>query len=174
MFTNDSQEADWSPILCKLHRGSVQSSIHIFENASAWTQRTTQVAKSAHFCMQVIDFAIHWHLPGYESRTRQIVCLKRTRKKLHGMSGKAHSASVGLWLSSKINSLRILPSSLACERLTIVLEYSFFANLNLMKTKASPFTGPYWSLHINVWRRHGWSSRERNSGRRVSCIAISK
>ena len=48
-------EADWSPILCKLRRCVLQSSIHIFENPNAWTQITTQVAKSARFCLQVID-----------------------------------------------------------------------------------------------------------------------
>ena len=57
-------EADWSPILCKLRRCVLQSSIHIFENPNAWTQRTTQVAKSAQFCLQVIDVRDYLTLTG--------------------------------------------------------------------------------------------------------------
>ena len=40
----------------------------------------------------------------------------------------------------------MLPSSLACERLTIVLEYPFFANLRVDEEKAYPFTRPHLEL----------------------------
>ena len=160
MFTDNSQEADWSPILWKLRRCVLQSSIHIFDNPNAWTQRRTQVANAAHFCLQVIDVCDWLTLTGLRDKNSPD-CL------IWGGYARGYEAYQGrhIQLRSAFYCHKRPIHGECCPQVSLVKgSLSFWKILslrtwNLMKTKASRFTCPLMELAYQrvakAWHHQG-------------------